>query len=69
MAAGLECEATAADADADADANVGGTSSSTTGGKKRMNIVRWVSVHAERFVRGLDSAIDFVDGRVGFGTV
>ena len=35
------------------------------GGKKRSKIVRGVSVHAERFVRGLDSALDFVDGRAG----
>jgi hypothetical protein len=34
-------------------------------GKKRSKIVRGVSVHAERFVRGLDSALDFVDGRAG----
>jgi hypothetical protein len=36
-----------------------------SGGKKRSKIVRGVSVHAERFVRGLDSALDFVDGRAG----
>jgi hypothetical protein len=34
-------------------------------GKKRSKIVKGVSVHAERFVRGLDSALDFVDGRAG----
>lgn len=39
------------------------------GGKKRMGLDRGVSVHAERFVRGLDSALDFVDGRVGFGAL
>ena len=49
----------------------GGTSTTAggAGGKRRMNIVRGVSVQAERFARGLDSVLDFVDGRVGFGTV
>jgi len=40
-----------------------------SGGKTRMSLVKGVSVQAERFARGLDSALDFVDGRVGFGTV
>lgn len=39
------------------------------GVKKRSGIVRGVSMQAERFARGLDSALDFVDGRVGFGAV
>jgi hypothetical protein len=45
------------------------TSAATEGsrGKKRLKIVKGVSAHAERFARGLDSALDFVDGRVGFG--
>jgi hypothetical protein len=50
----------------------GGGTSTTAGGvgrKRRMNIVRGVSVQAERFARSLDSALDFIDGRVGFGTV
>jgi hypothetical protein len=53
-----------AGASQDVDAGTGGSSS-----KKRMKIVKGVSVRAERFVRGLDSALDFVDGRVGFGAV
>lgn len=38
-------------------------------GKTRMRIVKGVSVQAGRFARGLDSALDFVDGRVGFGAI
>jgi hypothetical protein len=56
-------EAAVMDAAAGTSAGAGGS-----GGKKRMRIVKGVSVQAEKLARGLDSALDFVDGRVGFGT-
>lgn len=37
--------------------------------RRRLGLVKGVSVQAERIARGLDSALDFVDGRVGFGAV
>lgn len=39
------------------------TESNLSSRKNRKNLVRGVSKRAERFVRGLDSALDFVDGR------
>lgn len=39
------------------------------GVKKRMGLVKEVSGHADRSVRGLDSALDFVDGHVGSSVV
>lgn len=39
------------------------------GGRRRLGLVKGVSAQAERLARGLDSALDFVDGRGGFGSV
>lgn len=39
------------------------------GVRRRLGLVKGVSAQAEKLARGLDSALDFVDGRVGFGTV
>ena len=50
------------------DAIAAGGTSTTTGGKKRVTVIRSISVHAEISARGLDSALDFV-GRFGLGTV
>lgn len=46
-----------------------GSSTNGSSQRKRMGLVKGVSLQAEKFARGLDSALDFVDGRVGFGTV
>jgi len=46
-----------------------GSSTNGTSQKKRRGLVKGVSLQAEKFAKGLDSALDFVDGRVGFGTL
>ena len=46
-----------------------GSSAHGSAQKKRRGLVKGVSLQAEKFARGLDTALDFVDGRVGFGTI